>query len=195
MINDTFGLDEDIQKNKVNDINIHELRDEINNQQLKNGRFFRGKNDHFRKLIETSMSVKGIDAIKFYLEYIDEHYDEGPVIIAKAEIFIEIDRELFNNSKRSDFGKRSNNIDKTIGERLGTNSYIRTGRVNCFCWCIPYLCFVDIVECCKIPTKKDYIEFIWEEQHQKKKWLYVKSKRSVRSLSSLWLLQRKKNNT
>ena len=69
---------------------ILELRDELSNQKLTNQPFlFNSKIDLVGKLVETIMPFKDIEAFEIFSESIDEHYDDGSIIVKEADIFIE----------------------------------------------------------------------------------------------------------
>ena len=46
------------------------------------------------------MPFKYIEAVEKIIESIDEHYDEDPVIVQEADIFIETDTKIFNKVER-----------------------------------------------------------------------------------------------
>ena len=74
---------------------MHEMRDELFNDKLSNPLFIlKSKIDLDGKLVETNMPYKDIEAFDNFLEYIDEHFGEGPVMITEGDIFIKIDEKI-----------------------------------------------------------------------------------------------------
>ena len=60
------------------------------------------------------MPFKDIQAFEIYLESLDELFDKGSIIVQEAEIFLESDKKVSNNNRRSEFGKRIKDIDKKV---------------------------------------------------------------------------------
>ena len=113
IIPDTVGIEENIIKHEKTDRNRHDLGDELSNQKLSNQPFlFKGSFDLDSKLVEIIMPFKSIEVFKNYLESVDEHYDKSSIIGQEADIFKETDKKIFDKVNKSDFGKRSNIIDK-----------------------------------------------------------------------------------
>ena len=171
MLLEAFALEVDI-----NNMNPHELKNDLSHQKLTKQRsIFRSG-----KLVQSIMPFEEIKAFENSLEPIDDHSDEGSVIITEAEIFIETDRKKFNKVKRSDYGKGSKNIDKRVVEYLGGNCHKSTGGVNCLSRCV-FLCLMDCPQDSKPPTKENYVNFFTEGTSSKKR-LDVRFLSSVRSI-------------
>ena len=85
---------------------------------------FEGKIHLDGKLVETIMPYKDIEAFENCLESIDEHYDEGSVIVQEADFFMETDQKVFNKIKGSDYAKGTKNVDKMVVRYQGRNCYI-----------------------------------------------------------------------
>ena len=97
---DTIGL-EDVIRIRMNNMRKHELRDEIANQTVTDQPLLvKSKNDMDGKFVETVMLFESIDAFEIYLQSIDEHYDEGPVMNPGPDISLQIDRKIFNKAKK-----------------------------------------------------------------------------------------------
>ena len=85
IIPDAFGLEDFFYKHELINLSIHELADELSNQKLRNQPLlFGGKIGLGGKIVETLMPFKGIEPFENCLESIDEHYDEGSIIVQDA---------------------------------------------------------------------------------------------------------------
>ena len=102
---DTFVLEESIKKHEKNDINLHDLIDEISNPKLTTQSFlFEAKNDMDGRLVETFMPPKDFEAYEIYLEYIKEKYDERSIIV-QQEMFLKKQKKIFGKVRRNEMVK------------------------------------------------------------------------------------------
>ena len=98
---DTFSSEKKLIKGEVYNLNMHELRDEISNQKLLNEPFlFKGEIDLFGEFVETIMPFKYTETFENFLEFTDEFSEEGSIIVRKADVFNEIDKQFFITEKR-----------------------------------------------------------------------------------------------
>ena len=119
---DSFGLEDHNSKHEMKNINLREMRDELFNRKLTDQySLFKRKIDVDAKLVETILLFKDTEAFENYFEAIDKHNIVGSTIIQEADIFIKTDRKIFNQSKRSDYGKKDNVIDKKVVSYQGRN--------------------------------------------------------------------------
>ena len=88
MILDAFALEEKVIEHEINDMNIHELRDDLSKQKITIQLFlFQGRNDIDGKLVETIMPFKNNEAFETYLENRGEHFDGESIIVQETDFF------------------------------------------------------------------------------------------------------------
>ena len=111
IIPDTFASEENFIDHDINNTKKHELRDELSYQKSINQAFlFKGKIDLVGKIVETNIPFKDIGTFENYLEHIDEHYDEGSLVVQGADIFVETHKKTFKKVKESAHGKGTKKI-------------------------------------------------------------------------------------
>ena len=130
---DTFDFQGILNEDEMNDMIIHDSRDEFLNRSLTNQPFrFKGKIVMVRKLVETIYPFKHNKAFENYLEPINEHHDEGSLSVQEADIFKETDGKLFNKVKKYEYGEGTNNIDEKVVRYQSKICYLPGEGLNCF---------------------------------------------------------------
>ena len=113
IITDTNVSVENINKREMIDMIIHEVKDEVSAESLKNQPFlFKGKIRLDGKLIQTIMPFEDIEAFGKCSESIEEHFDEESVTIQESHVFIETDGKTIFKVERSHYAKKSKIFDK-----------------------------------------------------------------------------------
>ena len=98
------------------------MRDDLSNEQLTNQSFLiKGEIELDGKLVETIMPFKETEPFETYLESLDEENDEGSIIVQEVDIFIQKDEKIVDKLRRSDYVKRSKNIDEKGVRYQGRN--------------------------------------------------------------------------
>ena len=78
-----FRLEENLNEHEMNEMDKHELRNELSNQKLTNeASLFRVDIDG--KLVHTILPLKDIIALDKYSKFVVEHYDGEFVVITEA---------------------------------------------------------------------------------------------------------------
>ena len=91
----------------------------------------KGKIHLHGKLVETILLFENIEAFAYYIETIEEHYDEGSTNNHETVISSETDRKIIEKIKRNAFGTEYFNFDTIVLIIQGRNCYIPGEQVNC----------------------------------------------------------------